>query len=121
MVLGDETLRPHRQLGIPPTTVLSGLLCVAHKSTAGFLCKECHAWDQKGLWRSLPWTATPLPRSSAFGGTSEVCRAAGCTCAYVFGTCTRTREKMCIEGTKVLFQMPPGTSSLLCHHFPLQL
>lgn len=42
MVLGDETLRPHRQLGIPPTTILFGLLHVARKSTAAFPCKESH-------------------------------------------------------------------------------
>lgn len=35
MVLGEETLRPLRQLGIPPTTVLSGPLCGARKSAAG--------------------------------------------------------------------------------------
>lgn len=43
----DETPRPHRQLGIPPTTVLSGLLCIAHKPAAGFLCKESHAGPKR--------------------------------------------------------------------------
>lgn len=47
MVLGDETLHPHRQLGIPPTSILSGLLCVAHKSTAAFLYKETHAGPKR--------------------------------------------------------------------------
>lgn len=54
----DETPRPHRQLGIPPTTVLSGLLRVAHKSTAGFLCKESHA-GPKGLVAVVSLACSP--------------------------------------------------------------
>lgn len=47
MVLGNEILRPHGQLGIPPTTILFGLLRVARKSTAGCLCKESHAGPKR--------------------------------------------------------------------------
>lgn len=47
MVLGNEILRPHRQLGIPPTTILFGLLHLAHKSTAGFLREESHTGPKR--------------------------------------------------------------------------
>lgn len=80
--LRDEILRPHRQLGIPPTTVLSGLLHVAHKSATDILCKESQ--DQKGLWWSFSCPAPPPPlRCSAFGGIGKALGTMVCTQAYV--------------------------------------
>lgn len=86
MVLRDEALHPHGQLGIPPTTVLSGLLHVAHKSAAGILRKESqdqNTQDQKGLWKSFSWPAPPPLRCSAFSGTGKALGTMVCTQARV--------------------------------------
>lgn len=81
MVLRDETVHPHRQLGIPPTTVLSGLLCVAHNSAAGILCKLSR--DQKGLWWSFSCPAPPPLGCLAFGGIGKALGTMVCTQACV--------------------------------------
>lgn len=86
MVLRDESLHPHRQLGIPPTTVLSGRLHAAHKSAAGILCKETqdqNTQDQKGLWWSFSWPAPPPLRCSISGGIDKALGTMVCTQACV--------------------------------------
>lgn len=97
MVLGEETLRPLRQLGIPPTTVLSGPLCGARKSAAGFPCEESHA----GPRRLVAVISLARSSSSRVPGLRRHQQSAWSCAAF----------------TEILSQTLPGASSLLCRCF----
>lgn len=116
MVLRDETLHPHRQLGIPPTTALSGLLCAAHNFAAGILCKLSQ--DQKGLWWSFSCPAPPPLGCSAFGGIGKALGTMLSTQAVCASMHGHTGEG--VRG-EILSQMLPENFSFLCHCILLQL
>jgi len=111
MVLGDETLRPHRQLGIPPTTVLSSLLCIARKPTAGFPCQESHA----GPKRLVAVVAHPLRRPQAFGRSHGVQGACPCEPAQARGA---TQAQGVRGFCPKRFPEPPPSSATAFHCSP---